>query len=78
MFGDDLNRNEDKVREIEVTDESGYYNIVSGKIIGGKYKLVEKIGKGMFGIVGKVEVIGSNTELAVKIIRKNEMMMASG
>ena len=36
------------------TDESGYYIIYSGKAVGsGKYKLVEKVGKGVFGVVAK-------------------------
>ena len=60
------------------TDESGYYIIYSGKAVGcGKYRLVEKAGKGVFGVVAKA-VADSDREVALKILRRNEMMVASG
>lgn len=62
--------------EEEVTDESGYYNVVSGRVVGGRYKLLEKVGKGMFGVVAAAEEAGK--VVALKIIRKNEMMTVSG
>jgi hypothetical protein len=47
----------------------------------GKYKIIEKIGKGMFGVVVKVEQCqgeGQGTAFAIKIVRKNELMLLSG
>jgi serine/threonine protein kinase len=43
----------------------------------GRYKLIEKVGKGMFGVVASAEEKGGKV-VALKIIRKNEMMMVSG
>lgn len=60
------------------TDESGYYIIYSGKAVGcGKYRLLDKAGKGVFGVVAKA-VDDSGREVALKILRRNEMMVASG
>lgn len=61
-----------------ITDESGYYVIYSGKTVGsGKYRLVEKVGKGVFGVVAKA-ADEKGEEVALKVLRKNEMMVASG
>ena len=36
------------------TDDQGYYSIIEGSIIdNGKYKILQKLGKGMFGSVIK-------------------------
>lgn len=44
----------ERVQEQNCTDESGYYIIYSGKKVGsGKFQLVEKVGKGVFGVVAK-------------------------
>jgi serine/threonine protein kinase len=60
------------------TDESGYYIVYSGKVVGsGKYKLAEKVGKGVFGVVARA-VDDQGQDLALKVLRKNEMMVASG
>ena len=58
MFADDLDvevKSNDK--KGQVTDEQGYYHIYSGKIVGKKYKIIDKIGKGVFGAVAKAENI---------------------
>lgn len=44
---------------------------------GGKYKLMEKVGKGVFGVVAKAKD-EKGEEVALKVLRKNEMMVASG
>lgn len=75
MFADENSKDGavgNKVDKEETTDESGYYNIYSGKIVGaGKFRLIEKIGKGMFGVVAKAETKEGNQFVALKIIRKN-------
>ncbi|MBP9675082.1 MAG: hypothetical protein KBD63_08325 [Bacteriovoracaceae bacterium] len=73
MFADDANvehKLEDK--KGEMTDEQGYYNVYSGKVVGKKYKLLDKIGKGVFGVVAKAEdESAERKEVALKILRKN-------
>lgn len=80
MFADDDEvgeKAEDLSKQV-CTDESGYYIIYSGKAVGcGKYKLVEKAGKGVFGVVARA-VDDTGREVALKILRRNEMMVASG
>jgi serine/threonine protein kinase len=57
-----------------VTDDGGYYLPVVGTIIGERYKVVEKRGRGAFGIVFEVEDIHDTTKTyAIKILRKMEM-----
>lgn len=57
MFADEEEIGHENVQDLTkqaCTDESGYYIIYSGKAVGsGKYKLVEKVGKGVFGVVAK-------------------------
>ncbi len=58
MFGEvvEVPVNRDKTSQGEVTDESGYYNVRNGQELdNGKYRIVEKIGKGMFGVVVKAQ-----------------------
>ena len=43
--------------ETEITDESGYYNVTVGAILNGRYRIVEKLGRGVFGVVVKCEEI---------------------
>jgi serine/threonine-protein kinase PRP4 len=69
---------EEEVGGQAVTDESGYYIVYSGKAVGsGKYRLAEKVGKGVFGVVARA-VDGQGQQVALKVLRKNEMMVASG
>lgn len=54
-----------------MTDEANYYKVIVGKVVGGKYQIVDKIGKGVFGVVSKAKVVGMDNVCALKIIRKN-------
>jgi hypothetical protein len=44
-----------KKRRGEVTDEQGYYHVYNGKVVAERYKIIDKIGRGVFGVVAKVE-----------------------
>ena len=79
MFADDLDvgiKVSDK--NGQVTDDQGYYQIYSEKLVGKKYQIIDKIGKGVFGIVAKAVNIEQKLEVALKILRKNEAYVASG
>ena len=53
--------------------------IEGNTIDNGKYKVLQKLGKGMFGSVIKGCLTENEDQyFAIKIIRKNEMMQQSG
>ena len=47
------------------------YNSLKNKVIFGKYKLIKKIGKGSFGYVFKGLNIQDNSEIAIKVEKKD-------
>ena len=53
MFADedDIQLYKSENKQHIVTDDEGYYNVVTGKTIGHKYTIIEKLGKGVFGVV---------------------------
>lgn len=64
MFGDlekILNKSNDGKMEFEkgvnaeCDDEQNYFKILIGEVLGGKYKVVQKSGKGVFANVCKAE-----------------------
>lgn len=62
-----------------MTDEQGYYNVYSGKVVAQRYNIIDKIGRGVFGVVAKAEdQKDDGKEVALKILRKNEATVASG
>jgi serine/threonine-protein kinase PRP4 len=60
------------------TDAEGYYRVVSGEILNGRFRVIEKCGKGVFGSVVKAQDTNTNKEYAIKIIRTNEIYTRSG
>ena len=73
MFAGDLEivHNQEE-KKGEVTDEQGYYHVYNGKVVAERYKIIDKIGRGVFGVVAKVEDQKEEGKiLAVKILRKN-------
>ena len=73
MFAEDLDVDvKAQQKGGELTDEQGYYHVYSGKVIGNKYKIIEKIGRGVFGVVAKAELVDEPGKyVALKILRKN-------
>lgn len=53
-------------------DENYDYIITPGEIVNGRYKVVERIGKGSFGQVVRAEDLQSKREVAIKIIKSKK------
>ncbi|KAH8738587.1 hypothetical protein FG386_002002 [Cryptosporidium ryanae] len=64
---------------LECEDEEGYYVSYIGEVIGNKYKVCSNsIGKGVFSSVVKCINLNTKSEVAIKIIRLNDMMKSAG
>lgn len=59
-------------------DPEGYYNVMLGELINGRYHVQQNLGRGMFSSV--VRATDSKTEklVAIKIIRNNDTMRRAG
>ncbi|EON64807.1 CMGC/DYRK/PRP4 protein kinase [Coniosporium apollinis CBS 100218] len=59
-------------------DHEGYYKIILGELIDGRYHVQTNLGKGVFS--GVVRAMDSKTEklVAIKIVRNNETMRKAG
>ena len=60
-------------------DPEGYYNIILGEQLDGRYQVFSSIGKGMFANVVRARILKSETgdtgrEVAIKIVRCQESM----
>lgn len=54
MFADNADMgNQPESKMGGVTDEQGYYQVYSGKLVNQRYRIVDKIGRGVFGVVAK-------------------------
>ena len=62
----------------EIDDEFHYYRIQVGEIINKDFKITSKCGKGVFGNVAKALNIKTNQEVAIKILRSDEIYLRSG
>lgn len=59
-------------------DHEGYYRIILGELLDGRYHIQANLGKGMFSSVVRA-MDGTTNELkAIKVIRNNETMMKAG
>lgn len=59
-------------------DVEGYYRIIPGEILDGKYLVSTTLGKGMFAAVVRATDQETNDPVAIKIIRNNETMQKAG
>jgi serine/threonine-protein kinase PRP4 len=55
-------------------DEEGYYKMIPGELLDGRYKVQMSLGKGMFSGVVRARDIATGKDSAIKIIRNNETM----
>ncbi|KAK6588405.1 hypothetical protein RS030_5703 [Cryptosporidium xiaoi] len=66
-------------KRLECEDDEGYYVSYIGEVIGNKYKVCSNsIGKGVFSSVIKCTNLNTRNEVAIKIIRLNDMMKSAG
>ncbi|KZZ95693.1 Protein kinase-like domain protein [Ascosphaera apis ARSEF 7405] len=59
-------------------DPQGYYNVMLGELINGRYHVTQNLGKGMFSSVVRAIDSHTNKPVAVKIIRNNDTMRKAG
>ena len=86
MFGDDdvapLKASTDNTLQqgsVEIrTDTEGYISITAGRVLGGRYKVLGEIGKGVFSAVLRCVDIQTNAEVVIKVARLNELMKRAG
>eukprot|EP01125_Pyxidicula_operculata_P013104 TRINITY_DN4339_c1_g1_i1.p1 TRINITY_DN4339_c1_g1~~TRINITY_DN4339_c1_g1_i1.p1 ORF type:complete len:931 (-),score=243.42 TRINITY_DN4339_c1_g1_i1:545-3337(-) len=72
-------------KEKKTSKKANFYKFEEGEILGGKYRIIELIGKGSFGQVVKAEYINSSpspsttqTYVAIKIIRRSTPFLNQG
>jgi serine/threonine-protein kinase PRP4 len=59
-------------------DPEGYYNVMLGELINGRYHVQQNLGKGMFSSVVRATDSRTGGLVAVKIIRNNDTMRKAG
>ncbi|ORY99073.1 kinase-like domain-containing protein [Syncephalastrum racemosum] len=59
-------------------DAEGYYNVRIGELLDSRYQTVSKLGRGVFSSVVKAKDTVTDEEVAIKIIRNNEIMYKAG
>jgi hypothetical protein len=63
------------IAEEVLDDDEGYYRFIPGDVIGRRYQVFANCGRGVFGSVVKARDLQNNDEeVAIKVIRNNEMM----
>ena len=55
-------------------DPDGYYKMIPGELLDGRYRVQMTLGKGMFSGVVRARDITTDKDSAIKIIRNNETM----
>ncbi len=55
-------------------DPDGYYRIILGELLDGRYHVQENLGRGMFSGVARATDVTKKSLVAIKIIRNNETM----
>jgi len=55
-------------------DDEGYYKMIPGELMDGRYKVQMSLGKGMFSGVVRARDMTTGKDSAIKIIRNNETM----
>ena len=56
-------------------DADGYYNVILGELLDGRYHVQENLGRGMFSGVVRATDTTKRSLVAIKIIRNNETML---
>lgn len=59
-------------------DPEGYYNVMLGELINGRYHVQQHLGKGMFSSVVRAVDSTTGNQVAVKIVRNNDTMRKAG
>lgn len=59
-------------------DPEGYYNVMLGELINGRYHVQQNLGKGMFSSVVRATDSKTGKLVAVKIVRNNDTMKKAG
>ncbi|KAI1938177.1 U4/U6 small nuclear ribonucleoprotein prp4 [Ophidiomyces ophidiicola] len=59
-------------------DPEGYYNVMLGELINGRYHVQQNLGRGMFSSVVRATDSKTGRLVAVKIIRNNDTMRKAG
>lgn len=59
-------------------DHEGYYRIILGELLDGRYHVQANLGKGMFSSVVRALDNQTNQLVAIKVIRNNESMLKAG
>ncbi|XP_050352806.1 serine/threonine-protein kinase PRP4 homolog [Nymphalis io] len=73
------NRKESSQLNDNWDDVEGYYNIKVGDVINNnQYTIKALLGQGVFANVVKAQDINSNSEVAIKIVRNNDLMYKTG
>lgn len=59
-------------------DAEGYYNIILGEVLKERYHVYSNLGKGVFSNVVRAKDTLVDKDVAIKIIRNNELMTKAG
>lgn len=59
-------------------DPEGYYKVILGELLDGRYHVQKNLGKGMFAAVVRATDISTKKVVAIKIIRNNDTMKKAG
>jgi serine/threonine-protein kinase PRP4 len=60
-------------------DPEGYYRIIMGEVLDGRYHVYTNLGRGVFSSVVKaVDTQNNDEHVAIKLIRNNELMFRAG
>ncbi|KAM5449170.1 U4/U6 small nuclear ribonucleoprotein prp4 [Microsporum audouinii] len=82
--GGGFQRSSAKPQELDMSmldnwdDPEGYYNVMLGELINGRYHVQQILGKGMFSSVVRATDSKTGKLVAVKIVRNNDTMRKAG
>ncbi|KAM7216936.1 Protein kinase-like domain containing protein [Rhypophila decipiens] len=63
---------------VDSDDHEGYFKIRIGELLGGHYRIIDSLGKGMFSGVARAEDLKTKKVVAVKIMRNNDALRKGG